>query len=356
MTRVLLVVSSGRIGGAEMHVLWLAEALKEDPKFEVQVVCREGPLSERLDRAGIPWQAQNLGDGLDLLAPFRLAGVARGFDLIHGHMNRGALYATLAGKLVGIPVVATAHGMTRAIYYRGAHCIAVSHGVETYLAGQGLLGAEVIWNGLPPPEDPDPAALAELRRTREELLGPKQVDQRDILVLANFHPNKGQALALETLAALPESYRLILAGDGVLPGYEDLLAQIPNGAKRVLRLGILPSSALPFGLADLLLVPSKKEAFSLVAAEARMRGIPVVASDVPGLDEVVPKRGFGCRRVEGRRAQDWAEAIQDLFRDPEALAKELSLSKQEARQDFRIEASTEATRAFYGRVLASIST
>lgn len=304
--RVLLAVSSGRIGGAEHHTHLLARALRDREGWAAEVACRPGPLVARLEGEGIPVHPMAFGDGIDLVTPLRLAGLGRDFDLLHAHMNRAAVYTRIASWFCRRPWVVTAHGMTRGVYYRGAdRVIAVSAAVRRHLEAQGISRVEAIWNGLPAPGEEDAGAGDALRAR----LGVGEGECL-LLVLANRHVNKGQELAIEALAHLPARFRLLLSGNGVdCPELRERVAASGVG-DRVTLSPPFDGTTEPMEAADVLLVPSFREAFSLVAAEARMRGRPVVASDVDGLVEVVADDAPGCRRVEGRDPAAWAAAIE----------------------------------------------
>jgi glycosyltransferase involved in cell wall biosynthesis len=72
--------------------------------------------------------------------------------------------------------------------------------------------------------------------------------------------------------------------------------------------------------ASVAVVPSRWESFGLVAAEAASLGRPVVASDIPGLDEVITDGETG-RLVAREEPQGFADAIADLLADPEAAGR-----------------------------------
>ena len=102
--------------------------------------------------------------------------------------------------------------------------------------------------------------------------------------------------------------RALAEGLGVAP-WVRFLGPIPN--KKV-------SDA--YRAADIVAVPSHYEAFGLVALEARACGIPVVASDVGGLRELVAPESGGCRVAPGD-ARAWADALRDALDPRELVAR-----------------------------------
>jgi glycosyltransferase involved in cell wall biosynthesis len=102
---------------------------------------------------------------------------------------------------------------------------------------------------------------------------------------------KAHTLALEALSLLPQEFAMVFVGDG--PERERLETY---SAERGLadRVTFIGAAANPYGWmreADVVIVPSRYEGFGLVAAEARAIGARLVATDVPGLREIVPLLG-----------------------------------------------------------------
>lgn len=105
------------------------------------------------------------------------------------------------------------------------------------------------------------------------------------------HAFKGVDILLRALAELPPHVRGVFVGDGELrAGYESLAKELGLN-ERLKFLGRIPSDALPnaYRDADVFAFPSttRAEAFGLVALEAQASGVPVVASDLPGVRTVV---------------------------------------------------------------------
>ena len=128
---------------------------------------------------------------------------------------------------------------------------------------------------------------------------------------------KGQALAIEALAQIPEA-RLALAGAG--PDEQSLraLATSLGLADRVLFLGQVPHSALAPWLcaADAVVLPSQREGLANVWIEALACGTPLVIPDVGGAREVVVDASAG--RIVERTASAIAAALCELLANPPA--------------------------------------
>ena len=120
---------------------------------------------------------------------------------------------------------------------------------------------------------------------------PEKTSERQVTLMhiSNFRPLKRTDDVVRIFARVRESLdaRLVLVGDG--PEYgrtRELVEKL--GLDDVVRyVGVVDDVVPLLAAADLLLLPSETESFGLVALEAMASGVPVVASDVGGLPEVV---------------------------------------------------------------------
>jgi glycosyltransferase involved in cell wall biosynthesis len=144
------------------------------------------------------------------------------------------------------------------------------------------------------------------------------------VVIARLTPQKRVALAIETVAFLAScghDLPLTIVGDGPERGALERLADRLGVAPFVSFTGAVASAEVPSYLerADLMIFPAQGEGFGLVAAEALMAGVPVVACwDGGGVLDVVPPTGAGRLTLPAPEAV--GDAILGLLAEPDVRA------------------------------------
>ena len=116
--------------------------------------------------------------------------------------------------------------------------------------------------------------------------------------LDQAHYFKGLSVLLEAVAKLKsQNWKLIVVGGGGMRHHYERQARALKLGKRVAFAGYVPVAALPeyYRLASLFVLPSvnEAEAFGLAALEAMATGLPVIASRLPGVRELVPHGASG---------------------------------------------------------------
>lgn len=142
--------------------------------------------------------------------------------------------------------------------------------------------------------------------------------QEPVLVhISNYRPVKRVTDVVRIFARVvaSEPARLILVGDGPDLGHATDLARELGVLERVRLIGVVDDVAPYLRGADLLLLPSQAESFGLVALEALAAGVPVIASRVGGLPEVV-EHGVSGYLFEPGDVEEMARQTVAILRDP----------------------------------------
>lgn len=229
-----------------------------------------------------------------LLLPLFLVGSlvdvvrsARHADVIHAHwwLPSGVI-GVIAGRITGTPVVVQVHGtdaamakgplrwFARWVLRRADAVIAVSEDLAGWVRGVAEVDATV----LPMPLRPALADGLHGHITPPPADGP-------VLAVGRLVPEKGFDVLIR--AAAKAAVRVVIVGDG---GQEPVLRALADelGADVTFAGPVAPDELGPhYRAARLVAVPSHREGFGLVAAEALASGRAVVASSVGGLAQVV---------------------------------------------------------------------
>ncbi len=175
-----------------------------------------------------------------------------------------------------------------------------------------------------------------------------------ILCAGRLEPEKGFDLAVKAFGKLARRHptaRMSIAGHG--PGRAALERQVAGAglADRVDFLGWVVPERIPaiINTATLVLTPSRREAFGLVAVQAAQMGRPVVAARVGGLPEVVADGETGLL-VEPEYATGLAVAIGELLDQPGRAVAMGAAARQRARDLFDWERCVDAYDGLYHRV------
>jgi len=115
-----------------------------------------------------------------------------------------------------------------------------------------------------------------------------------LMMVSRFHQSKNQKGAVEALEYLPEKYKIVFVGDGILE--EDVKNYVKEKSLelRVKFLGKRKDIPKLLKTADIVIQFSFFEGFGMTAVEGMASGKPVIASDVPGLADVVSDGGIIC--------------------------------------------------------------
>ncbi len=199
--------------------------------------------------------------------------------------------------------------------------------------------------------DPGRPALSRNRCSREAYAS----DGEKILMHAsNFRPVKRTEDVVRTFARVQELIpaKLVLIGDGPEHPKVQQLVRDLDLTNSVHFLGEQDQLEPLFSCADLFLLPSEQESFGLTALEAMNCGVPVIATDIGGLPELVKNGETGYLFPVGD-TKSMAEAAVGLLRDPDKHEQFGRRARERAVEHFRASHIIPHYEAFYQEVLQS---
>lgn len=357
-----------RIGGLELHLRDLARELNRRG-HDAHIICSTpgegGDDGITVHRLGLP------------LMPFlntirspeafdRLEQILRAenFDIVHAHtaISPLALAGLYVARKLGIPSLLTEHSVLRGagnLFLRAADLLAfwtswptVMTAVSEFVAAElrnlsGQSDIHVLHNatriedwqtevGMKGQQPESPAHPAELRVT-SVMRFTKRKAPCDIV-----------RMIPEVLARLPESLRptFTIIGDGPERKNVERQAQLLGVSKYLELPGFLPRHEIRKVLSRsaVFILPTQKEALSIVAIEARAAGLPVVARASNGVSEVIR---HGVHGFLAPTTEAFVDHLVELLRNPQ-LRAEISARTRQGLERFGWDQAIERHMKVYG--------
>ena len=361
---ILRVITWLPVGGIERRLVALLPRLDRE-RFNVSVVCirERGPLADALEAAGVPVACIPFRRRWDLAALRRLAGLMREqrTDIVHSHMYRSNVPATVAGRMARVPHVwAQVHNVDtwetrRQLWMDRQLCrwrdgaIAVSECVRRDVMASMQLPAErvrVIYNGI------DVERFARARSRRGEIRRREGVGDVDtvFLFMARLVEQKRPGDFLEAIGRLQmrqdgERVCAWVLGDGPMSKELKRHAETLPHPDRIRFFGRRDDIENYLPGADAFVLPSIKEGFSNALLEAMASGLAIVATDVGGNAEAI-RDGRDGLIVEPNDPDALEEVMLKLWTKRDLRAS-LAVSAAERAQTFSLDQMQRNVEALY---------
>lgn len=330
--RVLQLISSGGMYGAEAVILNLGRCLDASGHHSVlgvfansaggDVQLHREALAHNLESHLLPCSGQ-----LDrrMLAHLRALVRDLHIDVVHAHGYKADVYAFLALRRAGIPLVSTCHTwldtdlkvrtygiLDRLVLRRFAAIAVVSEALRTTLLHAGFSPAKLhlIPNGID--VTPFQQAVAQAEKTA------RPESPFRIGLIGRLSHEKGIDLFLQVAAVVLRQYpeaQFLIAGDGPERAHLEALASDLGLSHTVRFLG--RSDTMPQLLAslDLVVSASRQEGLPIAILEAMASARPIVATTVGEIPTVLDNGRAGML-VAPENSKALAEAILTLLGDP----------------------------------------
>jgi len=338
--RILHVITSLRAGGAEKLMVELLPCLK-DKGFDVELLLFDGietPFRRELEAKGI--KVFDFGIGGSVYSPMRLMKlipILKKYDIVHTHNTAPQLFAAIGSMLRSVNLCTTEHNTSNRrrawkwfapvdhwMYSRYRKIICISDKTEeNLLASLKNFPTDTItvYNGILIEK------YSKAQPAKEPALLPPDIIK--IMMVAGFRYQKDHPTVIKALKLLPDNCHLFLVGDGERrEEYEKLTAELSLG-ERIHFLGVRSDVPSLLKAADICIISSHWEGFGLAAVEAMAAGKPVIATDVPGLAEVVKGAGI---LVPPENPQSIAAEIHRLATDKRYYEDTVSAERARAEQ------------------------
>lgn len=362
--KILYFITTPDRGGAQTHLLDLISGFKNSHELVV-VTGEEGFLTTELAKLSVRFlliealqRDINLVQERIVMAKLNEILDVEQPDLLHCHSSKAGILGRLSANKQNIPVVFTVHGwsfeqgiapLRRIVFEKTEQWIAkrvpqqmlitVSEasrqlGLKAKIASDDRI--VTIRNGIAP-EGP--------------VWQNPHNDPVKLVMVARFSEQKDQRLLIATVAKEALNCQLLLIGSG--PYYQDIQDwSAKNGFDKAVQfLGERGDVAELLASSDVFVLTSLYEGFPISILEAMRAGLPVVASDVGGVNEAVidQKTGYLIPRGDASVLADRLRLLinnADLRQEMGRAGRQLFLDK------FTKQVMLEKTQAVYEKALA----
>lgn len=304
--RLLQVINTLQMGGAEKLITELVPRILNDG-HDVDVLVFDGkstPFMNKLieNKVHVISLSQGPGSPYSPKYFFKLIPILKQYDIVHSHTTPAQLFCSLAKPFCKRTALITTEHSTynhrrgkwyfriidKCIYKPYTKIICIGKMAKENLEDQvGNLGEKVIVieNGIdlniydkaiPIPRD-------RIQCVKEDFV---------LTMVGRFTDAKDQRTIINSLSFLPKHIKLVLVGDGP---HKDVMYQLAENLgvlDRVVFLGLRDDVPSILKASDVVILSSHWEGFGLAAVEGMAAYKPVIASNVPGLREVVEGAGL----------------------------------------------------------------
>jgi glycosyltransferase involved in cell wall biosynthesis len=284
-------------------------------------------------------------------------------DIISAHSTKAGYAARFVGAILRKPVIFTAHGWAftegRSIWQR--HILALAE----RLAAKATTAIICVSNydremalkfKVAPPKklvlihngvDPAPLLHASGEQIRRELgLGNMTV----LTMVGRLVPQKDPLALLEACWLLDADFRLLMVGDGELRECAEAFVRRRDLNGKVIFTGERYDIPEVLAASDIFVLTSRWEGLPLVIIEAEMAGLPVVASRVGGVPELIEEGNTGFI-VPPQDPRALANALRKLLTDAQLRRRLGSAAREKALHEFTFERMLTKTRQLYEDIL-----
>ena len=343
--KILIAITKSNFGGAQRYVYDVATSLSKTNDVSVlfggQGLLAEKLAAEKIRTISIPELGRDVNILKDVSVFFRILKILKYEkpDALILNSSKIGGVGSLAARFAGIKkIIFVAHGFAwnedrsaiqkfaikclySLIFLLSTKIIAVSDAI--YRQGRtlpfGKKKITVIKNGIKMNEMPFDRLIA------RQALGISQ-DAFVVGTLAELHPIKGLTYAIDAMFLLSiPNFNYIILGEGELK--KELEKQIVDKKleNKVFLKGFIKDGAKYLKAFDIFLLPSLSEALSYTLLEAGFAEMPVIATNVGGIPEVIENNITGIL-IRPKNSKEIANAVRLLYEDREKasmLAKNL---------------------------------
>lgn len=362
-TNVLRVVSNLGTGGVQRRLVSLIPYINRE-KFNISVCSfKDGPLRQTLTEAGYKVFIVTRRFKFDPICIIRLIKIMKSekIQIVHTHTHKPNTTARIAAILARVSIIiANEHNVDewKSPFQKLIDCflsrftdriIVVSEGVQKFCQSTGILSCKfhLIYNGV----ELDKFGNKKFREAKRKELG---IDANTCVIgtVGRIHPQKGHELLIEITEELlleHKSLLFLIIGKGYLE--KELTRKIKslNLSEHFLLLGEREDIPELLSCMDIFVLPSLREGFPNVIMEAMASSLPVVATDVGGIREIIINNETGFI-IPPANASELYEKLLKLIHDKD-LRDKMGNAGYERVKQFSIDKMARETEDLYQELI-----
>lgn len=363
---IFYVIADSSLTGAPRHLLSLIDGL--NPKdFSLSVILPPGSLVDELKKRKVHIFTVPMRARSDMAAVNAVKKLLRKYDpdIMHAHGQRAGLIARWAAKGLPIKVIYTEH--TRTLQFKlgnpvldWAHIkamraldkwtdmnIAVSQAVADFLIKYKITKPEkiqIIHNSI------ESKPKAHIDEDTLGIINQYGLRKKDIIIgtIGSLNIQKDTATLIKAMTKvikrLPQS-KLVIVGSGPLKFKLQKLAKKLKITDHVIFTGSIKNISSILQLFTIFVLPSRSEAFGISILEAMRAGVPIIATKVGGIPEIITNNRDGIL-IEPGQPKLLASGIMKLINNKKLQAK-LSKEGLETIKRFSIDKMIQETSRVY---------
>lgn len=325
--KILRIINSLQVGGAERSIVTNVPIHKN--RIEMDILLLNGADSIFLDKLkNKNVRIFSLGKKNNIYNPFLIFKLRKYFykyDIIHAHLFP-TLYWVAFAKIISFtntPIIFTEHStdnkrrhrlifkpIDKFVYHQYQKIISISDATTFTLSKYLNIPDKII-------TIPNGVDFTEFNQTytlnKMDLFSIPN-EKIVLLQIAGFRKEKDQDTVIKAMTLLPNQFHAVFAGNGERLNFCKQLAEELHVSDRISFIGIRDDIPQIINASDVVIMSSHHEGFGRAVIESMYLGKPIIASNVPGLADLVKGTGL---LFETGDFETLAELINSIFNDSE---------------------------------------
>lgn len=371
--KVVYMVTKGVWGGAQKYVYSLATHLPKD-RFETVVICGEGEiLKQKLETQGIRViEIKNLKRDVSIIQEiksfievYKILKKEKPY-VLHLNSPKAGGMGSLAGRLSGVPkIIFTAHGWTFnekrnllntslikifswITVFLSSRVIVIAKKEEAQAHAMPLVGKnkiKLIGNGI------ETIEFKEKNEARKELLPSLSENYESDTVwigtIAELHKNKAHSYLISALSKINHPFVCIIIGEGEERKNLENLIRTYRLEEKIFLVGFKDNASRYLKAFDIFTLTSIKEGLPYGILEAGQASLPVVATSVGGIPDIIQNHTSGLLIKKPENVHQMRDALEHLIENPKQRLEFGNNLHEKVEREFSLEQMLKKTLLLY---------